>query len=366
MYEVIRIPTEIKKYQDIFEKIIQDGKKLYKNKTVTFNPGKEKRDVYWSSSYWSTSKMFIKDKKELRYKNWFGITDKEPDKRLELVVEINFSLCRGNTSGKLIKDDGKIFVVHTGLIGQDKKDSIDNFWKQYKGKKFKNEKLALIGELPPDKEDLKDLSKEKIKEFQGQLINFIKEVQRIKTINIPNNGKPVLETSYLIDLSSIAQECEKLVIKKINKIQPIFNEEDTQELWIQIRDPIDSEEKFFMFKTNLCILVKEDTRDKNPNFKPGKRNGPFFNDRFPENARKIKSFKEDVGNIRNYKSHQKNDENRSKYIKVCKKYIDIEREPVTIQEFQKFQIEILNGFKASLEELLGILQETIKNNPSSP
>jgi hypothetical protein len=253
MYEVINKPAEIKKYQEIFEHIIKDDKKLCKGMTVTFNPGREVRDVYWSSLYWTTSRLFTNNQnKELRYKNWFGIIKKEPDKELELVVEINFSLCRGNTSGKFIKDDGKIFVVHTGSIGRDKKDSIANFWKHYKGKKFENEKLALIGELP----DKKDLSKEKIKVFQGRLSNFIEEVQRIKTLNNgngddqkkyknktsnnkvvkkiltnkpnPNNGKPNIH----IDKQTIINKAFKLILDSlVSFIKNTLMEYGKNDLW---------------------------------------------------------------------------------------------------------------------------------------
>jgi len=97
-YEVIINPVEIKKYQEIFEQILQleDTFKKFENIRVTYNGGSKQCDVYWSDKYkfWSTSHEFTgtKTRKGHRYCNWFGITENEPSKTLELVVEINFSL----------------------------------------------------------------------------------------------------------------------------------------------------------------------------------------------------------------------------------------------------------------------------------
>jgi len=187
-YEEIKNPVEIKKHQKIFEQILQQEDTLNKleNIRVTYSGGSKRCDIYWSDKYkfWSTSFKFTGDEKRKghRYCNWFGITENKPDKVLELVVEINFSLCGGNTSGKLIKNDGKIFVTHNGNIGRISKKDI--FWGNYKGNCFEKGKLALIGELPLDIENL-DEKKLKYLEFQKQVTEFIREVKRIK--NIPKN-----------------------------------------------------------------------------------------------------------------------------------------------------------------------------------
>lgn len=172
-----------------------------------------------------------------------------------------------------------------------------------------------------------------------------------KILETKKIDKSIPESSY-----KIAQRCEKLVMK-INKIRIVFDKENAQDSWIFIREPIESEADFFMSINKLCIIVKEDTRDKNPNFKPGKRNGPYYYNRFPDNAKKIKLFIEDVEIIRNYVDHKENNESKSKYIKVCKKYTKIERVPIKIEEFQEFQINILSEFEVSLKELLNILLE---------
>jgi len=161
----------------------------------------------------------------------------------------------------------------------------------------------------------------------------------------------------------IAQRCEKLV-SKINKINIIFNEdENTRESWMNIREPVESVADFLMFINELFIIVKEYTRDKNPNFKPGEKNGPYYNHRFPDNAKRIILFKEEVANIRNYKGHKKNKENKLKYIEACNKYLhsELEREPVEEEEFKRLQLSILSEFEVSLEELLDILLKKDKN-----
>jgi len=233
------------------------------------------------------------------------------------------------------------------------KDNNPDFSNHYRGIQFSFGDYYVervpIPETDVDQEQHQDNKKHPPEKNQKRVILISKE-SGAKRID-----KSISESSLVI-----AQRCEKLV-KKINKIKIIFNKENTEE-WLYIREPVKSEADFFMFRNKLCILVKEDTRYKNPDFKPGKRNGPYYYDRFPDNARRIKLFKEDVENIRNYEGHKKdNEEKKLKYIEVCKKYLDLKREPVEKEEFMKFQINILSEFEVSLEELLDILLKKDKN-----
>jgi len=105
--------------------------------------------------------------------NWFGISEKKPNKILELIAEINFSLCHGKTSGKLVSDGNNIFVTHNGGIGKSKIQK-DIFWDNFKGKyfPFKEEKIVLIGEL----------TKMDHKEIYDNIKNFVEQVIKIKNI----------------------------------------------------------------------------------------------------------------------------------------------------------------------------------------
>jgi hypothetical protein len=392
MYKIIADIDKIKENQKIILEILKSGKVIMVNDQRLKHNNKYfndiRHDVYWLPQlmYWSA--YYNDDKMPIM--NIFGLTEPKDNKELTITVEINFSLKGGNTGGVLVEgDNNKIILAHNGNIrisgktSQESKDYFINYYKKYHKDKCvdinigkKTKKIIIIGEIPSEKSQYI--------EFQEKLHDFINEVDKIKkknqtkdkNANNPSPPKNVKMTTTIkkkkqsngdaIPESSfeIAQKCEKL-IRKINKIKIIFNGNNTDE-WLIIREPVNSEADFFWSINKLCIVVKEDTRDKNLNFKPGKRNGPYYNYRFPDNARKIELFKEDVENIRNYENHKKNEIKKIKYMEICKKYLDFKREPVEEEEFKKFQLSILSEFEASLKELLDILLKKDKNKSISP
>jgi len=206
-YEVINKPNEIKEYQKVFEKILQEKEifKKFEKINITYSGGQKQCYIYWSDKYkfWSTSFEFIGEgeRKGHRYCNWFGITENEPKKEevQELVVEINFSLCGGNTSGKLIKNEEKIFVTHNGDIGRISKKDI--FWGNYEGKRFESDDLAFIGELT-EKEHSK---------LYKDVMSFIKEVKRIKKITKGNGDN---DKQQNVQQKNISNSKKKILLKK--------------------------------------------------------------------------------------------------------------------------------------------------------
>ena len=163
---------------------------------------------------------------------------------------------------------------------------------------------------------------------------------------------PVQQDEYHSKSLEIAQRCEKLV-RNINKIRNIFDNSQ-KDLWLDIREPCKSESDFIKSITDLCILVKEKTRDRNPNFKPGTKNGPYYTDRFPDNSL-IEQFKKDVEIIRNYHLHEADKDIKIKYIKIFNEFTKIDREPINKEEFQRFQDNILSKFESALKELFEML-----------
>jgi len=210
-HEVIKNPAEIKECQKMFEQILQQKDIFveYENKKVTYSGGSRQCDIYWSGKYKFWSASFEYAEKGHRCCNWFGISEDKPGKTLELLVEINFSLCKGTTSGKLIKDGNKIYVTHNGDIGRTSKK--DFFWANYNGKRFNNENLALIGEL----------TKVENQEFLESVMNFVEQIRKIKQIakengNLDNNKRQNIQRENNVNETSV------ILIKK-NK-SPAQNE----------------------------------------------------------------------------------------------------------------------------------------------
>jgi hypothetical protein len=249
-----------------------------------------------------------------------------------------------------------------GMDGTRAKKRLKNYFDEVTGDEKKELKEKLKVFVNNYNQKIKGLTKMgeevHILKPKPQFIEFFFD-DGIISNEIHNSYKPISEAS-LVSSYEIAQRCEELIID-INKIRIIFNEKNTGKLWIHIRKPVESEDTFFRSINKLYILVKENTRDKNPNFKPDKKNGPYYYDRFPDNAEKIKHFKEDIEYIRHYETHKEDEESNFKYTEICKKYTSIKRKPIKIEEFQEFQINILSKFKVSLEELLNILFNLDKN-----
>jgi len=384
MCEVIKNPKDVKKYQKVFEEIIQDNTERYEKIRITFNPGCEIRDVYWSSLFWSTSRIYTKkedeEERELRYKNWFGITEKEPNRELELDVEINFSLCGGNTSGKFIKDGDNIFVVHTGSIGKDKKDSMEHFWKYYKGNCFIKGKLALIGELPQDEK------KEKYSEFNKQVMEFIKEVKRIK--KIPKGVTPIskakaskakkinkpnpdnVQSDKVLQLVSHIRRLINEIneYREKNRKPPIFIDKNLSPLWTNIEEPCTSEDKkgFVVFILKLYILIYETTRVETK--KTRKEEKHFYDfllpDKFLEKGTKTREFINIVGSLRHRYAHKppeyKVPIKTMSYADILEKLLKNKNKE---ENYTIMQIESLKRFEEAMKELLEIVKNDGKIIP---
>jgi len=338
-YELVReaedlIPI-IKRYIEILKEYEETGKEENGGKVI---------DTFSSFTYW----YYFDNIKDIKGLNYIFIPNKflgYKNHAYEPYKPTQGCGANGTRAREALEPFFECIKDENGDVLAKFKKFVEKFNQNKRDEKFNQNKRDVTIFEPND--TLRELIKKE---------NFIeKNNKTTKTILI--NGKKNTEQNKSKQQENessleIAQECEKSVIK-INKIETIFNK-DTQESWVLIREPVKSEADFFMFINKLCIFVKEDTRDENPNFKPGTRNGPKFIHRFPDNAVRIISFKEDVENIRNYEDHKKNEKNKLEYIKVCKKYLNIEREPLTIEEFKKFQIKILSEFEISLLELLNI------------
>ena len=408
--EIITDIVEIKKYQKVFEQILQreDIFKKFENIKVTYDGGSKLCKVYWSNKYkfWSTSFPYENANKDIiRYKNWFGITENEPSKSLELVVEINFSLCHGATSGKLVRNKEEIFVTHNGNIGRISKKDI--FWENFNGKRFNNNELAFIGELT---------EKENSKLYEN-VMDFINEVKRIKEIIknngdndkhkntqqknngnskntslikknknfAPNDNKPKSTSNKKRDNPNKkkdmfsktiknAKQYETQIYKNCKNYQkkPIFERvPETKEIWDDIEIFVKSRDDFGKFIRALYKLIFETTKDEDPNnkFENG-RPKPIY--RLPKNFVKAKTETKQFMDIVDILRHTlgeahtpsklKIPEWKTSYPDALYTLVKSKDEPQSSGEFKKLQIEVSKRFESAMK----ILLEMVKNDLNSP
>jgi hypothetical protein len=274
VYTIIDDESEIKKNQEIFEKILQHGiGKPEKERKIGPTPKSHiKCDVYWSSelNFWSASYAH-KTEKGNRYSNYISFTEPPKDKEY-LFEDVNISFSEtGRTSSKFVEDGNKVYFAHNGVVGN-YHESKDDFMKYYRENDndvkiidIDNEKLVLICELSSDEKEYPDL--------QNKVITFAREANRIKKI-LDKVEKPKrekarqeLKKGWLLCLNKLFEEAKEEEHKDYKEISARDLPKKAEEMRI-FNDGIEYRNRF----PSVCNAMKsimekdrdEETSD-NPN-----------------------------------------------------------------------------------------------------
>lgn len=163
-------------YQSILEKKLFDiGSERIKC-YVGYKGGSHEAEVVWSDKH---GIWYYPRKLDKKYWNAFGVTKPKEGKGISITAEINFPLGELNRSmnSAFVGNDGKIFIVHRGRmgggrIGVDQELFRSNYtgdWYEF----FDGDKVstgALVASLSSN-------------DFVNQITQFVKEYNRIKSIN---------------------------------------------------------------------------------------------------------------------------------------------------------------------------------------
>jgi len=382
VYELIE-EKDIEKYQKIFEKIMKQNTDTLEKRIIGTPGGRIEVDVFWSPNYkyWYATKEIPMDD-PTRYWNAFSI-EKPGQRYAKMIGQINFSFSRWRAEGLIIRDikTKKIVVAHKGGYTRNIED----------GGRIKNnilgenseEEPIIICEFPEPLDD-----KSQYSNFQSKVKDFITKFNDIKygaidkneetsrnnekqtkkiasTSNGIKNGNnnPSQKSSLYSNKNESSYEITKRVREiilsinencKLQKKKEIFDEAALFRLWGNIEKTCGSKNDFKGFAENLYKLLREATREINPNKR--NKNDPHYLFRIPNNFIKndpTKQFWDIVNTLRHYFVHDE----IGNIANVYKEFLGSSSGPESPEDYSKLQIKVLNLFENSMS----ILLEMIKN-----
>jgi len=415
MYKVVTDEDEIEKYQEKLKKILRNEKETekFESQPIGTPNGSRKVDKYWFSRFEFWSAYHKRDKKTegFRHVNLFGLTKPEGNKSATTIhtVELNFPLKDINKKlqGIFAKDEekdnkDKVIVAHRGYIQinlREKKRQSLHLSKNCEVLEDDGHPtgVKLVGELDSP-EFLKDLSnfikevgelkknardkqneeveigddskKQNIQQKNNDNTTNTKQNKRVKNYETDESIKKVKtpennRKNEKNDMSSyiIAQKVKEIIIeinniRELNEKRHIFDQAALFKIWDNIGNSTKSKNDFKNFSENLYKLLREKTRYNNPNKK--NKDDPKYIYLLPNNFVKIgtttRHFWDIVNTLRHYYIHDEKGKITDVYEELLGK--DKRSGPETPDEYMKLQIEILNLFENSMENLL----EMVKNH----
>ena len=375
--------------------------------------GNRSVDVYWSSKYeyWYATI----DPHPTQYKNIFGL-EMPTERDATMIGMINFSKKGWKAQGLIIenKDTNKIAVAHKGGLqcniggksenrirenisyNNSKEDECSFIECSYIDNKNNEKKATLICEFPEPLDDESQYTN-----FQSKVKDFITKVNEIKkraknkkpdgnhekqakkktSINNSIDGnKPntllikknkISESNKLKQQSisndeikqknessyEIAKRVREIILSinencKLQKKKGIFDEAALFRLWGNIEKTCGSKNDFKGFAENLYKLLRETTREINPNKR--NKNDPHYLFRIPNNFIKndpTKHFWDIVNTLRHYFVHDEIGD----IANVYKEFLGSSSGSESSDDYSKLQIKIVNLFEESMKILLEII-----------
>jgi hypothetical protein len=178
MPKIITARDEILEYQNKFQSIIMNNADQRIRERVTHPAATGEYDISYEeiNKFWYASKIIDQEHKVKRYWNVFGFYEVLPSRKpLTIIGEINFPFSGkdGRVAGLFFKnEDNTIFVGHNGKITiRGFENGKAGFWNHYQGPDIRigGDRIAVIGSLNDNN-------------FYNHVVNFIKEIRRIKSI----------------------------------------------------------------------------------------------------------------------------------------------------------------------------------------
>jgi hypothetical protein len=178
MPKIITDKNEILEYQNRFQSIIMNNTDQRIRERVTHPSATREYDISYEeiNKFWYASKIIDQEHKVKRYWNVFGFYEALPSgKPLSITGEINFPFSGKDRriAGLFFKnEDNNIFVGHRGKITiRGFENGKSGFWNHYHGsdRTIENDRIAIIGSLNDNN-------------FYNHVVNFIREIERIKNI----------------------------------------------------------------------------------------------------------------------------------------------------------------------------------------